>query len=74
MHPFLGELALLATARRTAQCVAVASCDLSILMANDLVAAMRDFPDSAAKVGHKHLMEGMGAWVACGITQNVLPR
>jgi hypothetical protein len=48
---FFGELALLATARRTAQCTALANCDLSLLMAHDLVAAMRDFPESAAKVG-----------------------
>ncbi|GFH10809.1 cyclic nucleotide-binding domain-containing protein [Haematococcus lacustris] len=45
---FFGELALLATARRTAHCTALQNCDLSLLMAGDLVAAMRDFPDSAA--------------------------
>lgn len=50
---FFGELALLATARRTAQCTALANCDLSLLMAHDLVAAMRDFPESAAKVGEQ---------------------
>lgn len=48
---FFGELALLATARRTAQCVALCHCDLTLLMAHDLVAAMKDFPDSAEKVG-----------------------
>mmetsp|Transcript_5229 Transcript_5229/g.11435 ORF Transcript_5229/g.11435 Transcript_5229/m.11435 type:complete len:751 (+) Transcript_5229:346-2598(+) len=47
---FFGELALLATARRTAQCVALNHCDLSLLMAHDLVNAMRDFPDSASMV------------------------
>ncbi|GFR48528.1 hypothetical protein Agub_g10423 [Astrephomene gubernaculifera] len=47
---FFGELALLATARRTAQCVALCHCDLTLLMAHDLVAAMKDFPDSAEKV------------------------
>ncbi len=47
---FFGELALLATARRTAHCVSVSQCDLAMLMANDLVSAMRDFPDSAALV------------------------
>ncbi|KAL6749390.1 hypothetical protein V8C86DRAFT_2849289 [Haematococcus lacustris] len=47
---FFGELALLATARRTAHCTALQNCDLSLLMAGDLVAAMRDFPDSAALV------------------------
>lgn len=47
---FFGELALLATARRTAQCVALCHCDLTLLMAQDLVTAMKDFPDSAEKV------------------------
>ena len=47
---FFGELALLATGRRTAQCVALSHCDLSVLMAHDLVKAMKDFPDSAEKV------------------------
>ena len=47
---FFGELALLATSRRTAQCVAVSHCDLSLLSAHDLVHAMSNFPESAAKV------------------------
>ncbi len=47
---FFGELALLATARRTAHCVSLSQCDLAMLTANDLVSTMRDFPDSAALV------------------------
>jgi hypothetical protein len=31
------------------QCVALCHCDLTLLMAHDLVAAMKDFPDSAEK-------------------------
>eukprot|EP00798_Chlamydomonas_sp_ICE-L_P014218 gene14218-20188_t len=36
---FFGELALLATSRRTAECVAMSYCDLSMLTAHDLVEA-----------------------------------
>ena len=32
------------------QCTALSHCDLPVLKAHDLVAAMRGFPDSAAKV------------------------
>eukprot|EP00967_Tisochrysis_lutea_P032803 scaffold38812_cov18-Tisochrysis_lutea.AAC.1 len=32
------------------QCTALASCDLACLKAHDLVAAMRGFPETAAKV------------------------
>ncbi|EFJ47535.1 hypothetical protein VOLCADRAFT_91947 [Volvox carteri f. nagariensis] len=32
------------------KCVALCHCDLTLLMAHDLVAAMKDFPDSAEKV------------------------
>jgi hypothetical protein len=32
------------------QCTALANCDLACLKAHDLVAAMRGFPETAAKV------------------------
>lgn len=47
---FFGELGLLATARRTAHCIAMSECDLSVLYAHDLMNAMNNFPDSASIV------------------------
>eukprot|EP00798_Chlamydomonas_sp_ICE-L_P026419 gene26419-17518_t len=47
---YFGELAFLATSRRTAECVAMSYCDLSMLTAHDLVTLTRDFMKSARKV------------------------
>ncbi len=50
---FFGELGLLATAHRTAHCVALCDCDLSVLTAHDLLGAMTNFPESATLVRQK---------------------
>lgn len=47
---FFGELALLATARRSANVTTLAHTDLMVLTAYDLQLTMKDFPESAKKI------------------------
>ncbi|CAG9460829.1 unnamed protein product [Pedinophyceae sp. YPF-701] len=47
---YFGELALLATARRTANCTTLTHCDLAVLRAHDLAITMKDFPEAAMMV------------------------
>lgn len=47
---FFGELALLATARRSANVTTLSHADLLVLTAYDLQLTMKDFPESARKI------------------------
>ena len=51
-HPgdIFGEVALLSTGKRTANCTALGFVDLAVLTKGDLAAVMADFPASAAAV------------------------